>query len=66
MMLIEGDPDYADQVPRRSAYEADHPNVEIIYLGSCWQAIIHEHSDGLTVITRYHLKALLDKLDTLT
>ncbi len=63
-MLVRGEPGYMDQVPRRQAYEAAHPEVEIIYLGPCWQAIIREDA-GETVITRYELKALLDKLESL-
>jgi hypothetical protein len=41
-MMVRGEPDYVDQVPRRVAYEAAYPNVEIIYLGPYWQAIIRE------------------------
>ncbi len=63
-MMVRGEPEYVDQVPRRLAYEAAHPKVEIIYLGPCWQAIIREEA-GQTVITRYDLKGLLDKLEAL-
>ena len=63
-MMVRGEPDYIDQVPRRAAYEAGHPNVEIIYLGAYWQAIIREES-GQTIITRYDLRSLLDKLESL-
>lgn len=62
-MMVRGEPDYVDQVPRRAAYERAHPNVEIIYLGNYWQAIIREES-GQTIISRYTLKALLDKLES--
>jgi hypothetical protein len=62
--MVRGEPDYTDQVPRRLEYEAGHPNVEIIYLGRYWQAIVRE-DDGQTIITRYHLRQLLDKLETL-
>ena len=62
--MIRGEPDYADQVPRREAYEAAHPNVEIIYMGSWWQAIIRE-ADGRTIVNRYDLRTLLDKLESL-
>ena len=62
--MVRGEPEYVDQVPRRAAYEAAHPNVEILYLGPYWQAIIREES-GQTVITRHSLKALLDKLESL-
>jgi hypothetical protein len=59
-----GEPEYPDQVPRRKAYEADHPEVEIMYHGPWWQAVIRE-DDGETTITRYHLQSLLDKLESL-
>lgn len=61
--MVRGEPGYADQVPRRIAYEAAHPDVEIIYMGPWWQAIIRDGDDGLTVITRHGLKQLLDKLE---
>ncbi len=64
-MMVRGEPEYVDQVPRRLAYEAAHPNVEIIYIGPYWQAIIREHGDGKTIITRHSLKQLLDKLESL-
>ena len=63
-MMVRGEPEYVDQVPRRAAYEAAHPDVEIIYLGPYWQAIIREET-GQMIITRYSLKALLDKLESL-
>ncbi|MBV9093105.1 MAG: hypothetical protein JO132_04415 [Streptosporangiaceae bacterium] len=50
-------------MPRRQAYEAAHPEVEITYHGSHWQAVTRGE-DGETVITRYTLKALLDKLES--
>jgi hypothetical protein len=52
-------------VPRRESYEAVHPDVEIIYVRPYWQAIVHEDNDGETIITRSHLRALLDKLESL-
>ena len=65
MRLVSGEPEYIDQVPRREAYEAEHPDVRISYNWPTWQAVIPE-PDGESVITRYPLKALLDKLDELT
>jgi hypothetical protein len=62
--MVRGEPEYVDQVPRRLAYEAAHENVEIIYIGPYWQAIIRELGDGRTIITRHSLKALLDKLES--
>jgi hypothetical protein len=64
--MVRGEPEYVDQVPRRLAYEVAHPNVEILYFGPYWQAIIREENDGKTIITRLSLKQLLDKLETLT
>ena len=63
-MTARGEPGYVDQVPRREAHEAAHPAVKITYHGGWWQAIIREDA-GETVITRYELKALLDKLESL-
>jgi hypothetical protein len=63
-VIVRGEPEYPDQVPRRIAYQDAHPDVEIIYLRPHWQAVIHE-GDGLQIITRYTLKALLDKLESL-
>src|SRR5579862_808926 len=63
-MMVRGEPDYVDQVPRREVYEAAHPNVEIIYIGPYWQAIVSE-GEGKTIITRHGLKQLLDKLEAL-
>ena len=64
-MMVRGEPEYVDQVPRRLAYETAHPHVEIIYIGPYWQAIVRERNDGKTIITRHSLKALLDKLESL-
>ncbi len=63
-MMVRGEPEYADQVPRRLEYEKAHPNVEILYLGPYWQAILTEES-GKTIITRIHLRDLMDKLESL-
>jgi hypothetical protein len=63
-MMVQGEPDYVDQVPRREAYEAAHPNVEILYFGPYWQGIVSE-GEGKTIITRHSLKQLLDKLEAL-
>lgn len=53
---------YTDQVPRREAYEREHPEVTITYMGPYWKAVITgEH--GETTISRYDLKALLDTLE---
>jgi hypothetical protein len=64
-MMVRGEPDYLDQVPRRLAYEKTHRNVEIIFLSPMWQAIIREDNDGKTIITRSSLGKLMDKLESL-
>jgi len=51
-------------VPRWKAYEAAQPDVEITYNGPYWQAVINLEV-GETLITRYELGALLDKLEQL-
>ena len=63
---MRGEPEYVDQVPRRLAYEAAHPEAEIIHIGPHWQAIVREENDGKTIITRHSLKQLLDKLESMT
>ena len=50
-MAVSGEPGYPDQVPRRKAYEAAHPETEIIYRGPYWQAVIREEA-GETVTVR--------------
>jgi hypothetical protein len=54
-----------DQVLRRREYESAHADVEIIYLGPFWQAILREEEGGQTIITRPSLGKLLDKLESL-
>jgi hypothetical protein len=66
LSAVRGEPGYGDQVPRRQAYQAAHPGVEIIYHGPHWEAVIREgNDDGQTTINRYELRALLDKLESL-
>jgi hypothetical protein len=57
--------DEPDQVPRLLAFRAAHPHV-IIDAGEfgVWQALI-PRPNGETVVARYELKALLDKLESL-
>jgi hypothetical protein len=58
-------PDEADQVPRLCRFRDEHPGVIIGSGGfGTWQARIPE-PDGETVITRYTLRELLDKLSQL-
>jgi hypothetical protein len=54
------------QAARLQQFRADHPGVIVgQYEFGTWQAVIPEPS-GETVITRYELRELLDKLDELT
>jgi hypothetical protein len=62
--VAKAEPGYVDQVPRRQAYEAAHPNVEILYRGPYWKAIIHEDT-GQATVTRVDLRKLLDTLEAL-
>ena len=63
-MATRAEPEYVDQVPRRLAYEAAHPDVKITYRGPYWKAVVPE-SNGETVVTRYDLRQLLDALEQL-
>jgi hypothetical protein len=54
-------PDEPDQVPRLERFRA-HPGVVIgECIRGCWQAWIPEPAGG-TVVTRYSLRELLDRL----
>ena len=64
-MHVRGEPDFVDQVPRREAFERAYPEVEITYHGPYWRAIVPDQA-GETVVNRYELRALLDKLEELT
>ena len=63
--MVRNEPEYPDQVPRREAYQAAHPDVLISYYGKYWKAVIPEPPDGSTEINRYTLESLLDKLEVL-
>jgi hypothetical protein len=66
MKRMPGMLDEPDQVPRLHQFRQEHPNVIIGSGGfGTWQARIPE-TDGETVITRYTLRELLDKLHELT
>jgi hypothetical protein len=63
---LRGVADEPDQVPRLREFRAAHPDVVIGTDGfGNWQGRIPE-PNGETVITRYTLKPLLDKLEELT
>jgi hypothetical protein len=55
-----------DEAPRLAAFRTAHPEVVIgdLGFGKVWQARIAE-DNGETVITRYVLRDLLDKLDAI-
>ena len=58
--------DEPGQAARLQQFRADHPGVIVgQYEFGTWQAVIPEPS-GETVVTRYTLRELLDKLDELT
>jgi hypothetical protein len=63
LFLLE--PGDQDQVPRLTRFRQDHPGIAIRAGLGYWQAQLPEPS-GETVITRYRLEDLLNKLDTLT
>ena len=57
-------PEEADQVLRLARFRGQHPGVFIREGTGYWQAQIPEPA-GETIITRYRLYELLDKLDEL-
>jgi hypothetical protein len=57
-------PDEPDQVMRLARFRAEHPRVQVVAGTGWWQACIRE-ANGETVVTRYTLKAVLDKADEL-
>lgn len=64
-MQPRNEPDSAEQLQRRAAYEAAHPEVQIFRRGAAaWQAVITEEN-GQTILTRYTLRELLDRLESL-
>jgi len=60
--VLRAVPDEPDQVVRLASFREAHPAVTIGARDGWWQARIPEAS-GETVITRYTLRELLDKLD---
>jgi hypothetical protein len=57
-------PDEPNEAPRLCRFRSDHPKVRISAGVGYWQALIPE-PNGETVITRYLLRELLDKLERL-
>jgi len=57
-------PDEPDQALRLRCFRQEHPGVSIYTGQGYWQALVPE-ANGETVITRYFLQELLDKLDAL-
>ncbi len=63
--VFSAGPGEPDQLARLTAFRAAHPDVRIYPVHrDVWQADISE-PDGQTVITRYTLRELLDKLGEL-
>jgi hypothetical protein len=58
-------PDEPDQIVRLNRFRAQHPGIAIHAGPGYWQALLPERA-GEVVVTRYQLKELLDKLDSLT
>jgi hypothetical protein len=56
--------DPPDQVPRLIKFRKAHPDVEIMLAG-LWRAVI-PRENGETVVCRYELRDLLNKLEELT
>jgi hypothetical protein len=57
-------PDEPDQVVRLRYFRKEHPGVSIYTGLGYWQARVPE-ANGETIVTRYLLGELLDKLDTI-
>ncbi|HXL89139.1 MAG TPA: hypothetical protein VN969_09180 [Streptosporangiaceae bacterium] len=57
-------PDEPDQVVRLRGFRKEHPGVSIYTGLGYWQALIPQ-PNGETIVTRYLLEELLDKLDAL-
>jgi hypothetical protein len=55
-------PDEPDEAPRLRRFRNEHPKVRISAGLGYWQALVPE-TNGETVITRYLLRELLDKLE---
>jgi len=64
LRIVPGEPGKPDPVLRLAAFREAHPGVVIGAGTGYWQAVIPE-PDGERVVTRYTLRALLDKLDEL-
>lgn len=62
LSLVRDEP---DQVLRLARFRDEHPGVLVREGLGYWQAQIPEPA-GETVLTRYTLRELLDKLDTMT
>lgn len=64
LRLVPGGPGKPDPLLRLAAFREAHPDVMIGAGAGWWQAVIPEPG-GERVVTRYTLRALLDKLDEL-
>jgi len=63
-LTLRTESDEADQVLRLHRFRAEHQSVVIVAGDGWWQGRVPEPK-GETVITRYTLRELLDKLDAL-
>ncbi len=66
LRAVSDDTSEPDQVPRKLRFQAAHPDVDIVLRGY-WKATIPPGAitgaDRAQVITRYHLRDLLDLLE---
>jgi hypothetical protein len=53
---------HVDQVVRLEEFRKEHPDIEVSYRVSYWEAVTKQEN-GETIITRYELGDLLDKLE---
>ena len=63
-MTLRTAPDELDQVVRLNRFRSEHQGIVIVAGEGWWQGRVPE-AKGETVITRYALRELLDKLDAL-
>jgi hypothetical protein len=61
-MSLRGGP-WVDQVPRQRAFEKAHPEVEITFLSTVWQAAFPDGENAVQYVTCYELGDLLDELE---
>jgi len=57
--MVRSEPVYVDQVPRREAYEREHPDVKITCNRGLWRAVVPGRE---APVVQIDLRRLLDKL----